>query len=150
MPTELTVEQLYRICDPSTLGCETSAEVKELDTIIGQKRAVRSLRFGLDIKEKGFNIYLAGIPGTGRATALERYLTEFAAKKPLPSDWCYVNNFQNPVEPNALQLPAGKAVQFQQDMEQTVFTAIEDMRTAFESEEYSSHKTDLIYKIQHQ
>ena len=150
MPTELTVEQLYRICDPSTLGCETSAEVKELDTIIGQKRAVRSLRFGLDIKEKGFNIYLAGIPGTGRATALERYLTEFAAKKPLPSDWCYVNNFQNPVEPNALQLPAGKAVQFQQDMEQTVNTAIEDMRTAFESEEYTSHKTDLINKIQQQ
>ena len=150
MPTELTVEQLYRICDPSTLGCETSADVKELDTIIGQKRAVRSLRFGLDIKEKGFNIYLAGIPGTGRATALERYLTEFAAKKPLPSDWCYVNNFQNPVEPNALQLPAGKAVQFQQDMEQTVNTAIEDMRTAFESEEYTSHKTDLINKIQQQ
>ncbi len=150
MPTELTVEQLYRTCDPSTLGCETSADVKELDTIIGQKRAVRSLRFGLDIKEKGFNIYLAGIPGTGRTTALERYLTEFAAKKTLPSDWCYVNNFQNPVEPNALQLPAGKAVQFQQDMEQTVNTAIEDMRTAFESEEYTSHKTDLINKIQQQ
>ncbi len=150
MPTELTVEQLYRTCDPSTLGCETSADVQELDTIIGQKRAVRSLRFGLDIKEKGFNIYLAGVPGTGRTTALERYLTEFAAKKPLPSDWCYVNNFHNPVEPNALQLPAGKAVQFQQDMEQTVNTAIDDMRTAFESEEYTSHKTDLINKIQQQ
>jgi len=104
----------------------------------------------LDIKEKGFNIYLAGIPGTGRTTALKRYLTEFAAKKPLPSDWCYVNNFQNPVEPNALQLPAGKAVQFQQDMEQTINTAIEDMRTAFESEEYTSHKTDLINNIQTQ
>jgi len=41
-------------------------------------------------------------------------------------------------------------VQFQQDMEQTVNTAIEDMRTAFESEEYTSHKTDLINKIQQQ
>lgn len=148
MPTELTVKQLYRTCDPSNLGCKTSADVQELDTIIGQKRAVRSLRFGLDIKEKGFNIYLAGIPGTGRTTALKRYLIEFAAKKPLPSDWCYVNNFQNPVEPNALQLPAGKAVQFQQDMEQTINTAIEDMRTAFESEGYTSHKTDLINNIQ--
>ena len=148
MPTELTVKQLYRTCDPSKLGCKTSADVQELDTIIGQKRAVRSLRFGLDIKEKGFNIYLAGIPGTGRTTALKRYLIEFAAKKPLPSDWCYVNNFQNPVEPNALQLPAGKAVQFQQDMEQTINTAIEDMRTAFESEGYTSHKTDLINNIQ--
>ena len=148
MPTELTVKQLYCTCDPSKLGCKTSADVQELDTIIGQKRAVRSLRFGLDIKEKGFNIYLAGIPGTGRTTALKRYLIEFAAKKPLPSDWCYVNNFHNPVEPNALQLPAGKAVQFQQDMEQTINTAIEDMRTAFESEGYTSHKTDLINNIQ--
>jgi lon-related putative ATP-dependent protease len=148
MTKELPIEKLYSICDPSTLGWKTSAEAPSLDTIIGQKRAVRALRFGLDISNKGFNIYVAGNPGTGRTTAIERYLNEFAARKSVPSDWCYVNNFEDPNEPNALRLPPGKAVIFQKDMAGAVETAIEDLQAALESDEYTSHKDDLINKVQ--
>lgn len=150
MTNELPLEKLYAVCDPSSLGWKTSAEAPSLDTIIGQERAVSALRFGLDIANKGFNIYAAGNPGTGRTTAIERYLNEFAAKKPVPSDWCYVNNFDDPNEPNALRLPPSKAVTFQKDMDSTVKTAIEDLQTAFESDEYTSHKENLINKMQAQ
>jgi lon-related putative ATP-dependent protease len=150
MNNKLSVEQLYHVCDRSTLGCTTSKDAVELDTIIGQERAVRALRFGLDIKDKGFNIYLSGMPGTGRTTAIGRYLNEFASKKALPSDWCYVNNFKDPLVPNAIRLPAGKAIEFQSDMERTVKAAIDDLQSAFKSEEYTSHKEDLINTIQSQ
>jgi len=148
MTNELPPKNLYAVCDPTTLGWKTSAEAPSLDTIIGQERAVRALRFGLDISKKGFNIYVSGHPGTGRTTAIERYLYEFAARKSAPSDWCYVNKFEDPNKPNALRLPPGKAVIFQKDMAGAVETAIEDLQAAFESDEYTSHKEDLINTMQ--
>jgi hypothetical protein len=66
MIAELSVEKLRKRCNPQGLGCASSAEVGALQAIIGQERAVRALRFGLGIKEKGFNIYVNGLPGTGR------------------------------------------------------------------------------------
>jgi predicted ATPase with chaperone activity len=48
------------------MSCKTTKEVAPLEEIVGQERAVRALKFGLGIKEKGFNIYVAGYPGTGR------------------------------------------------------------------------------------
>jgi lon-related putative ATP-dependent protease len=150
MTFELSSQALYRACDPASLGCETSAEVNELGTIIGQERAVRAMRFGLDIQDKGFNIFVAGVPGTGRTTAIERFLTEVASRQPAPSDWCYVNNFGEPLQPNALRLPAGKARKLKADLEGTIRAALSDLRAAFESEEFTSHKEELMNAIQSQ
>lgn len=148
MYQELTLSQIYRACDPTELGCESSEEIQPIDTIIGQARAVRALRFGLDIQNLGFNIYVSGIPGSGRTTATERYLHEFAAKRPTPDDWVYVNNFHDNLKPNAIRLPAGMAKTFKQDMETLVEDAIKDLKAAFESDEYTRHKESLINSYQ--
>jgi hypothetical protein len=108
MVQDLPIEKLRRTCDPSILCCESSAELSPLSTIIGQERAVRALKFGLGIKERGFNIYVAGRPGTGRTTAVESFLEEVAKGEPTPSDWCYVNHFRDSSRPNAIQLPSGR------------------------------------------
>ena len=55
MSQELSIEKLRRVCESTQLGCATSQDFLALESIIGQERAVRSLKFGLDIKEKGFN-----------------------------------------------------------------------------------------------
>jgi hypothetical protein len=89
--------------------------MQSLETIIGQARAVKALRFGLGIKERGFNIYVSGVPGTGRTTAVERFLEEIADAKPVPDDWCYLYNFREPYRPRALRLPAGRSKQLQAD-----------------------------------
>ncbi len=150
MVQKLNAGQLYHSCDPAQLGCETSAEAEQLDTIIGQQRAVRALRFGLDIKDKGFNIYVAGLPGTGRTTAIERYLTEFAARRPVPDDWIYVNNFHDTLVPNAIRLPPGRAPEFQRDLQHLVDGAISDLRAAFVSDEYTRHREDIVNTTQRQ
>jgi len=66
----LDVEKLKKVCDPQVFRCQASDEMTELQAMIGQERAVRALRFGLGIQELGFNIYVAGLPGTGRTTAV--------------------------------------------------------------------------------
>jgi len=150
MAEELPVEKLRRICDPQELGCETSEEVKPLETIIGQERAVRALEFGLGIKEIGFNIYVAGPPGTGKTTAVRRFLEEIAKDKPVPPDWCYVNNFRDPYRPKALRLPPGRGREFQQDVENLVEGARQEIPRIFESDEYAARREETIQGFQKQ
>jgi len=150
MIAELSVEKLRKKCDTQSLGCESSAEVGTLQAIIGQERAVRALRFGLGIKDKGFNVYVTGMPGTGRTTAVKRFLEEIARKAPTPPDWCYVNNFRDPYRPEALRLPAGKAAGFQADVENLVRVTIRDIRNAFESEEYAADREQTVKTFQQQ
>jgi len=137
MPRELTAEEVRRIADPKAMGCHTTEETAPLETIIGQARAVRALRFGLETKEKGFNIYVAGMPGTGRTTAVRNFLEEVAKQKPVPSDWCYVNNFKNEYQPKALKLPAGIGNELKRDMKALVDEARTAIPKTFESREYT-------------
>ena len=148
MVTELTAEKVYKVCGSDNIDCDSSQELSALETIVGQDRAIRAMQFGLGIKEKGFNIYVSGIPGTGRTTAVRRYLEEVAGTKPVPNDWCYVNNFQNPYRPNALNLPAGRAVELQKGMENLTKVVFQDVRNVFESEAYAKQKEETLAKFQ--
>jgi lon-related putative ATP-dependent protease len=123
---------------------KSSAEFGSLGAIIGQERAVRAMRFGLDIRDWGFNIYVAGMPGTGRTTAVERFLEEIAVTKPTPMDWCYVNNFEDSYRPHALSLPAGRAREFQKDITGFLKTTIRDIHLAFEGEEYAVQQENTL------
>ena len=147
---ELPIEKLRLVCDPLTTGCESSAEITTLGNIIGQERAVRALQFGLGIKEKGFNIFVAGMPGTGRTTAIERFLEMVAKDAPVPSDWCYVNNFRDSAHPNALRLPPGMAVEFREDMENLTTAAVREIQNAFESEKYPAQREATLKSFEDQ
>jgi lon-related putative ATP-dependent protease len=149
MVSELSFEKLYRTCDPRLMA-SNSAQANTSKTIIGQERAVRALKFGLGIKEKGFNIYVSGRPGTGRTTAIERFLEEIAAKELAPFDWCYVNNFHDSYHPCVLRLSAGQAVKFKADMDQFIAQVARDIRSAFESEEYATHREGVVKNVQDQ
>lgn len=150
MVKELTPEQAYKVCGPENIGCDSSQELSPLETIVGQDRAIRAMQFGVGIKEKGFNIYVSGMPGTGRTTAVRRYLEEVAATKPIPMDWCYVNNFEDAYHPHALSLPAGRAVELQKGMEHLTKLVFQEVRNVFESEEYAKHKEEVLNKFQQQ
>jgi lon-related putative ATP-dependent protease len=147
MIKELSVENLRKRAEPSELHCKTTKELTPLEGIIGQRRAVKALRFGLDIKEEGFNIYVSGLPGTGRKTAVKGFLEEVAKSKPVPSDWCYVNNFIDSHQPKAIELPAGKGKEFQMDMRSFVNDARSSLPRAFESEDYAAKRDSLVASI---
>ncbi|MGE5251147.1 MAG: Lon protease family protein [Bacteroidota bacterium] len=147
---ELAANELRRSCDPRTLHCESSAEIGSLPAIIGQERAVRAMGFGLGIQDWGFNIFVAGMPGTGRTTAVERFLEEIAVTKPTPMDWCYVNNFEESSRPRALALPAGQAREFQRDVMGFLKTVIRDIQMTFEGEEYAAQQESSLRSFHQQ
>lgn len=145
---ELPLEKLRRVCDPHTIKCETTEGMPPLEGIIGQERAVKALKFGLDIKESGFNIYVAGLPGTGRETAVKGFLEEVAKKKPVPADWCYVNNFQNSYEPKAIKLDPGQGKMFQKDVKEFITEARRELPQVFESEDYAAKRDETVQKTE--
>ncbi|MCP8323483.1 MAG: AAA family ATPase [Candidatus Methylarchaceae archaeon HK02M2] len=144
----MPVERIRVEYDPKLMGCESTEEIEPLKEIIGQERAVKALKFGLDIKERGFNIYAAGFPGSGRKTAVKDFLEELATGKPVPPDWCYVNNFNNTFVPRAIKLPSGRGKDFQKDMKNFIDEARSVLPKAFESEDYATKKENVIRDIE--
>jgi lon-related putative ATP-dependent protease len=126
------------------MQCESTKDLVPLSEIIGQERAVRALKFGLGIKDHGFNMYVAGYPGTGRKTAVKNFVEAQAKVQPVPPDWCYVNNFSNPYEPKAIKLPAGKGKEFRDDMKNFVENIRNALPKAFESEDYVAKREATI------
>ncbi len=139
----LPPQQLRQTCDPSQFDFETTAELKDLSEIIGQERAVEAIQFGIGIQREGYNLFALGPSGTGKRTTIRQFLDQKAAAEPIPSDWCYVNNFEQPHKPRALRLPPGQGVVLRKDMEQLV----EELRTAipaaFESEDYRTRRQEI-------
>ena len=145
MARKLTAKEVRRVCNPNTLGFESTEGLKPVQTIIGQSRALQALQFGLGIQNSGFNIYAAGLPGTGKMTAIVAFLELVAREKDVPPDWCYVNSFKDSYTPKALRLKAGTANQFQKDMKKFIETAQADIRKAFESEDYIKRRDAIAH-----
>jgi lon-related putative ATP-dependent protease len=144
--TELPPEKLRLECPPGTAECKTSEELAPLEGIVGQDRALKALIFGVEMKGKGFNIFAAGPPVTGKRPATRSYLEKIAKTKPTPPDWCYVNNFQNPYEPKALKLPSGKAKVFQKDLKNLIDQVKRAVPAALQSEEFVARTNSLTKK----
>lgn len=147
MTKALPIKDYRATYNPDQLECATTEEMAPTDEIIGQDRAQKALRFGLEIQETGFNIYVAGMPGTGRRTAVKKFLDVLAKTKPRADDWVYVNNFANQYEPLAIRLPPGMGAQFKADMAAFIDEARRALPRAFESEDYATKRQEALGKL---
>ncbi|MET0003191.1 MAG: ATP-binding protein [Candidatus Thiodiazotropha sp.] len=136
----LPPEALCRHCDPDQFNFDTTDELKDLEGFIGQERATESLHFGLGVEHKGYNLYALGPAGAGKSAMVRKFLKALAAERPIPSDWCYVNNFSDARKPRAVALPAGKGVMFKEEMERLVIDLQEAIPLVFESDEYHTRR----------
>ncbi len=148
--TRIPLEKLKRVCDceQELSFCKTSLDVAPLDGMIGQERAVRSMSFGLRMEAPGYNIFVAGQPGTGKTTYVQAVVAQKAARQAVPDDWCYVYNFQDKDSPAAIQLPAGQGRVFQQDMDELISECRSAIPKAFESNNYEQQKDALLAGFQ--
>ena len=143
MLKELTAEQVRMQCAPTLFECNSTEDLKPSDGIIGQDRALSALKFGLNIAKPGFNIYVSGLAGTGRTTAIKSFMEALAAKKETPSDWCYVHNFRDSYCPKALEVPAGQGEALRKDMERTIGNVQRSLVQAFASKEYGERRAEI-------
>jgi lon-related putative ATP-dependent protease len=136
----LTTEKLYRRCNPELFEFDTTAAVKIPERMVGQERAVQAIELGLELNVPGFNLFVIGPPGTGRHSFIKYYLQEKSPAAPVPSDWCYVNNFDEQHIPLAVELPAGRGRQFRDDVSRFIEESLRAIPTAFESEDYHERR----------
>ena len=71
----LPAEQLCWRCDPASLGFERVDELTPVPGVIGQDRAMNALRLATRMRNKGYNVFVTGAPGTGRTTVVKRRRT---------------------------------------------------------------------------
>jgi predicted ATP-dependent protease len=126
-------------------SCElTDSHVKDFSAkepnyeIVSQERAVRAITVGLGIQKPGYNIYVAGVQGTGKTSVIRTFLKKTAKAQPTPCDWIYAYNFKNPEMPRAMAMPTGSAKKFKKDMDEFVELLAEELPAALQSEEYEN------------
>ena len=115
-------------------------ELESIQTGIGQDRGIKALEFGLQVDVKGYNLYLEGPSGVGKTMYTKNYLDKIAPKKKVPSDWCYIYNFDNPNEPIAVELPAGQGKEFKEAMEGFIKEIKKDIQKTFNNDDFEKEK----------
>ena len=144
----LPPENLFSPCDLSKAGFDTTDGIEELTEIPGQQRAHEALQFGVDIQQHGYNLFVMGPSGTGKHTLVRQYLEKISADTQAPSDWCYVNNFEQPHRPSAIELPAGRGSIFRDDIGKLVDDLHRAIPLVFESDEYRTRIEDINNEVQ--
>ncbi|MEI7970584.1 MAG: ATP-binding protein [Betaproteobacteria bacterium] len=150
-PIEITSavvpERLYRPARIDGLAFETTDTLEDLPVVIGQQRARDALADAMDIRHRGYNVFMLGPPGVGKRSVVEEVLRARARGDGTPDDWCYVNNFDAPHRPRVLRLAPGEGSRLRAGMR----GFIEDLRAAIptllESEEFRSRAEQIEARI---
>lgn len=141
---ELKPSELRWNCDPDIFEFDSTEEVEPIEGILGQNRALNAIRLGVDIKSPGYNIFIAGLSGSGKATTVKKMLEKISHKSPELFDYAYVNNFKDSDQPLLLKFPKGKAREFKQVLKSAIELLKQKIPLALESEIYLERRKNLI------
>ena len=137
---ELNYKDLKDICNPNIFNFDTTADIKEYNTIYGQDRGINALQFGVQVEVKGYNIFVEGPTGVGKTMYTKNYLETISKKKKVPNDWCYIYNFDDPNEPIAIPFPAGQGKLFKKTMDDFIKDVRQDIKRTFDNEDFEKEK----------
>jgi len=145
---ELSYKQLKNLCNPNVFEFESTEELDSEGLVYGQERGINALQFGLNIKAKGYNLFIEGPAGVGKTMYTKQYVSEIAAKQKTPDDWCYIYNFDNPNEPIAVSLPAGEGKVFVQTMDTFVSDIKKYLKKTFNNDDFEKEKVLIKQKYE--
>jgi lon-related putative ATP-dependent protease len=138
LPKPLVVEQIYLDCGEDQFSFDDTSRIGASHDIISQDRAVRAINMGLGIRKPGYNIYVAGIQGTGKTSVIRTFLEKWSADSKPPSDWIYVYDFSDQEAPKAIALAPGGGRKLKKQMETLVKGLREEIPKALQSEDYEN------------
>jgi lon-related putative ATP-dependent protease len=138
LPKSLTADQVFLPCPPHSFKFKTTKTLRTTHDFIAQERAIKAINMGLGIRKPGYNIYVAGIQGTGKTSVIRSFLEKWSKDTQTPPDWIYVYNFTQSDRPKAIQMDTGSAWQFSKAMEIAVKTLKQEIPNALQSEDYEN------------
>jgi len=145
---ELPAEELTLYIDEDEI--EQLQQDIELPDVIGQTRALRALQMGTEIMGRGYNIFVTGQPGTGRATAIRKILHQFSPSVDRLKDILFAFNFRDPDYPSVLYLPRGRGKEFRSDIHQFIENMKDLIRVKLDRETYRRERDRLISEVEQQ
>ena len=141
---ELLPSELRWKCDPGIFDFDSTENVDPVEGIVGQERALDAIKLGVDMKSPGYNIYIAGLSGTGKATTVKKMLESISTNCPALYDYAYVNNFKDSDHPELLTFKAGKAKAFKHDLAVAIKMLQKKIPQTLDNESYLSKKQKII------
>ena len=141
---ELKSVNLKNTFDIDTLKFNTTDEVEPFNGIIGQERALNAIKSAMQIPQKGFNLYISGTLGIGKTSYALSVVNSLSEKMPVPQDYCYINNFENPNEPIAIALNAGEGTEFKQDMNRFINSIITRINKELTGDMYEKERKTIV------
>ncbi|PTS85324.1 ATP-dependent protease [Pseudomonas sp. HMWF032] len=139
----LAPESLTRPFAPEQFNFTSTADLEPFRGVLGQERAVEALQFGVAMPRPGYNVFVMGEPGTGRFSFVKRYLKAEAKRLETPADRVYVNHFDEPREPRALELPSGTAGEFLADINGLIDNLLATFPAVFEHPSFQQKKNAI-------
>src|SRR5689334_25408881 len=100
----LPAEKLRWRCEADRLPFETTAQAELREGLVGQDRALRALKMGVELTAPGYNVFVCGLAGTSRGGTIARMIGELHPTMKQSQDRCYVNNFKFVDRPRLLTL----------------------------------------------
>ncbi|MBL6993175.1 Lon protease family protein [Desulfobacula sp.] len=157
---EVLVKDLSKKYPSGLFDFQDTSELEPLDSIIGQKRAVEAIDFGLNMRGPEYNIFVTGLEGTGKSTIVKKLLLEYAKSRETSEDLCLVNNFDDSYCPIVIEMPTGSAVYFSQSMTKFIEVLKTKILEFFETssfqedqakiyKEYSTRQKKLLEDVEH-
>jgi lon-related putative ATP-dependent protease len=141
---ELSPDKLRWKLDPEKIPFATTEDCEPCEEIIGQERAIKAIKTGLDIRGHGYNIFITGMVGTGRTTTIKQLLEKLEKGEKTPDDILYVNNFKNPDEPMLIMFPGGQGRLFKEAMENLIEMLKRNIPELLKSKYYTEKREGLI------
>ena len=140
----LKPEDLRWKCNPDIFKFTSTVDLEPIEGILGQERALKALKIGVGLHSPGYNIYIAGLSGTGKATTVKKMLEQISSDCPPLKDYAYVNNFKDEDRPCLLIFPSGKAREFKQSFSSAINILRKRIPQALENEAYLHRKKQII------
>ncbi|MBN1883998.1 MAG: AAA family ATPase [Candidatus Krumholzibacteriota bacterium] len=145
---ELPASKLRWRCPKSAFRFKTTDDIEPCTDIIGQDRALESIKLGLELEHRGYNIFITGLVGTGRTTTIKHLLERLERKNSVPPDICYMHNFRHPNMPAIIELAAGDGMRLAADMDNLVLKLREQIPAVFRTEYYQDRRKKLVEAFQ--
>ncbi|HWF12913.1 MAG TPA: ATP-binding protein [Candidatus Acidoferrales bacterium] len=144
LPVGLPAEKLRWRCDPATIPFATTAEAEPVKELLGQERAFRALKMGVEVTAPGFNIFVCGLAGTSRGGTITHLIDQIHPPSKASLDRCYVNNFKSPDRPRLIALPRGQANNFKKDVQSGIEFLRRRIPQVFEGEPFQRQKGRIV------
>jgi len=144
---ELPPTKLRWRCELPRIPFETTAQAELREGFIGQERALRALKMGVELSAPGYNVFVCGLAGTSRGGTIARMIEDLHPPTKPSLDRCYVNNFKITDRPRLLSLPRGQANAFKKDMQAGIDFLRRRIPQVFEGEPFQRQKGRIVERF---